>query len=346
MKELYELLNDVQMDCEKFEDCKLSEIENMRIKKKLKGKLSSVRKGKKMLKTSFAKVCACAALTLCVSGLSVAAATGVLTDAMKTLFQIDTKEKVQVANEMGFSTDDIYAESGDIKVIAESILRDSQHISVIFNIERKDGGMLDESGRKCVDVTFDDAVCLDKAGDISNFSAYGWTMEQEFNAKSIKYCKIFSCEEEMGDTIDVKLSDMFLSFGDLESPQVKIKGTWKFSIPTKYKNCSVDLAKGQKLKLGGTKLTLKKFMISPMGYHFEVNSKEKFNDKKIINQLETDGEINLYLKNGECIPLGGASAPVINEDGTWSFYITGTFDRLILLDEMDKVTVGHYEYKV
>lgn len=346
MKELYELLNDVQIDLDDYDNSKLSEVENKRIKDNLLDELASKRKGKKIKKLSFAKAGACAAFVLCVGSITVAAATGVLTGGIKSLFKIDSEKKVQVANEMGSSVG-MCAEDNGIKITAEGVLRDSQHISVVYTIERTDQSALDENGSKCVNVEFGDFECEDSSRETC-YSGEAGTMNQKFDSKSIMCYTIYNCNQKFDKTLDIKLSDIRLWFEntkEVEDSCVEIEGDWKFSIPTDFEDCSMNLANGQELEMAGQKANLEQLTISPMGYYFELTSKEEFDDNKIIQEIES-GSVNLHLKNGTIIPFDGSCGPKINKDGTWSYHINGTFDKLILFEEMDKVTVGEYEYKI
>ena len=81
-----------------------------------------------------------------------------------------------------------------------------------------------------------------------------------------------------------------------------------------------------------------------MGYSISATSMEEVHDHEMIKGI--DGQVWLYLKNGEKIPCRGTSGPVDHGDGTWSFKETGTFEKLIPLSSMDKIVIGEYEIKV
>lgn len=342
MKELYESFNDLRIDLDAYDHNQLSELENKRIKKELLHRIDAEKKEKRRWKFSYAKACACIVCVLCFGSITVAAATGALTEGLKTLFRVDSPKKEQVANEMSSSAT-LSAVNNGIQITAESVMRDSKHIGIVYTIKRTDGRALDSKKRKCLDAAFHDFDCKDTLGTECNSGEMG-TMKQTLDAKSIQCYTIFNFDVTGKKKIHITLSDLQLCFNKNEG-NVETKGSWKFVLSTDYKDCSVSLANGQTLKIANQKANLEELSISPMGYYFKIHSKAAFNSNKIISEIEKKN-IHLYLKNGKKIPLDGASAPTINDDGTWSFRINGTFDRLILLEEMDKIVVANNTFKV
>lgn len=343
MKELYELLNEVQIDLNEYDDSTLSEFENKRIKKRLFNNLSRKSQGRKIIKTQFSKVCACAAIVLCLSSISVAAATGVLTEGIKTLFHIDSMEKEKVASDMT-STAGMVSENKGYKITAESVMRDKKHICIVYAVEKSDGSSLDKTGKNCLNVDFWDFNCEDNKGNSWCAGDVG-KLDQKVETNTIRYATTFICDAKMDKKINVTLNDLRLWFEGDES-EVDIEGDWKFSIPTDYDDCSVNLAKNQKLEFVGAQANLEELTISPMGYYLSVGIKDKLDSDKIIRKMESSDYIYLQLKNGDKISLEGASSSVVNDDGTWSFRVYGTFDRLILLEEMDKAVIGEEEFEI
>ena len=340
MSKLYEVLNEVFVDLGEYQEQELSELEAKQIKKNV---LNEIRGRKKQNKTkwiAFAKACACVVLILGAGSAGIAAANGQLPEGIKNLFSIHFEKEIQVANKMGKALD-ISAQDAGIKITAEGIMRDARHVGIVYKIEKSDGSMLDQKGRKCTGAEFVEDDCEGDGGKL-------WTsgrqdcLKQEWNRYHIRYYTIFNYDEQIGKNLQITISDLKLWFG-ADMSEVDIKGNWAFDVAADCKDSSVDLAQGQKLQFGKEKATLKECSISSMGYYLEVISKENFNGNKIIKAIEANA--SLYLKNGDKIALDGSSAPVLHEDGTWSFKIIGTFDAWIMPEDLDKVTIGNYEFK-
>lgn len=340
MSRLYELLNDVSVNFEVYKEQELSELETKRIKKNVLNEIKARKKQNKTKWTTFAKACACVVLILGVGSAGIVAANGQLPEGIKNLFGIHSKKEIQIAGKMGKALD-ISAQDAGIKITAEGIMRDARHVGIVYKIEKSDGGMLDQKGRKCTGAEFVEDDCEGDGGKL-------WTsgsedcLKQEWNRYHIRYYTIFNYDEQIGNNLQITISDLKLWFGD-DPSEVDIKGNWTFDVAADCKDSSVDLAQGQKLQFGKEKATLKECSISSMGYYLEVTSQEKFNGNKIIKGVEENA--SLYLKNGDQIAFDGSSAPVLHKDGTWSFKIIGTFDAWIMPEDMDKVTIGDYEFK-
>ena len=340
MNKLYELLNEVSVDLGEYKEQKLSELETKRIKKNVLNEIKARKKQNNTKWITLVKACACVVLILGAGSAGIAAANGQLPEGIKNLFGIHSEKEIQVANQMG-KTLDITSQNAGIKITAEGIMRDARHVGIVYKIEKSDGSMLDQKGRKCTGAEFVEDNCLGTGGKL-------WTsgsqdcLKQEWNRYHIRYYTIFNYDEQIGKHLQITISNLKLWFGDDMSP-VDIQGKWTFDVMADCKDSSVDLAQEQELQFGKEKAILKECSISPMGYYLEVTSQEKFNGNKIIKGVEENA--SLYLKNGDKIAFDGSSAPVLHKDGTWSFKIIGTFDTWIMPEDLDQVTIGDYEFK-
>lgn len=341
MSKLYQLLNKVSVNTEKYGEQKLSEPETKRIKNKVLREIRNREKQNKTKWTPLLKACACTVLVLGVGGAGIAAARGQLPQEIKKLFGVHSEKEIQTANHMGKSVH-VTAKDAGIKITAEGVMRDARHVGIVYKIEKSDGSTLAKNGLKCTGAEFEESDCKSDTGTL-------WTsgsedcFAQEENRYSIKYYTIFNYGEKIGKNLLVTLSGLRLRFENNQTFYVDMEGNWSFRITADCKDSSVDFAQGQEIQVGKEKAKLKEFSVSPMGYYFEISSKEKFNGNKLIKAI--DGNVSLYLKNGDKITLDGSSAPVLREDGTWSFVIVGTFDKLILTDDLDKVVIGKYKWK-
>lgn len=336
MKNIYELLNNAEIDLNEYENQKLSDYENNKLKRKISKEIKKMNKKKFKWKTSVAAACLCTVIGL--GTVSVMAGIFPIPDSIKKVFGINSTQQLETANNMGTALN-ISDENSGYKITAIGVLRDSKHISVTYRIEKADGGPLDKDGRNCTKADFWGFDTNDswKTGEVD-------TIEQEYNPYYIEYFTTFNYDDPIGKQVEMSLSEIRLWFDHEEEASVEVNGEWKFSIPTDIEDSSINLGKGQKLKFGKNEAILDELRISPMGYYFKVNSSDEFNDNEIIKAV--DGWVSLYLKNGEKIDFDGGGGPIDNGDGTWSFRIIGTFDKLISLKDMDKIVVGNYEFLV
>ncbi len=136
--------------------------------------------------------------------------------------------------------------------------------------------------------------------------------------------------------------DECLRFGE---EKIEIDGDWHFNLPLKPKDYSVDLADHQEVSYGKTTGKLEELKISPMAYSIKVSSSDELSDNKLIKYLENTGKMVLCLKNVKQIELGGDSWVTANQDGTWTFSVSGSFKNLILPKDMEKVMIGDSRFK-
>jgi hypothetical protein len=346
MKEMYELLNNVNMNLEEYEDIKLSDIENRKTKNNVLSLINESGYAKKR-KLSFTKVCACVALIACISSITVAATSGILSTGIKNVFNIDSNKKMAIANSMGKALN-MSVKDGGIKITADGVLRDSHQICIIYTITRTDGKSFDVDGKPCTDLWFDEIEDVDSNGNSSEGGESG-IIEEESSSNSIKLFIIYRFNETIGSKVDVHMTNVYLFTDDTHTPSQTIKGNWDFSIPTDfdYEDSTVNLAKGQTLNIAGYDTQLENLAISPVGFYFSINfdSLEE-GGYEIIKNVEKSGNFTLHLKSGEIVEFNGISGPRCKDDGTISFRINGCFEEMIPLDEMDKITLCGYEFKI
>ncbi len=82
-----------------------------------------------------------------------------------------------------------------------------------------------------------------------------------------------------------------------------------------------------------------------MAYSIKISSSDELSDDGLIQYLESEGKMILCLKNGKKIELGGGSWVTDNQDSSWTFSVSGSFENLILPEDMDKVMIGDSEFR-
>lgn len=334
-KDIYEMLNEVDMKLETFSYEKLSEIENRRVKSKI---LKTIKKKPAKWKSTLVAASIC--LLVGIGGISVATAAGVLPipENFKTILGLDSNEKVNVANNMGKSLH-VADENRGYKIAVEGLVKDDTNIILVYKIEKENGGTLGEKGEICTGVNFDDA----ESSNVTN-GTLGKKIEQKYNSHSILYCTTFSAVENISKNkkLEISLKNMELSF---RKKRVEVKGKWNFEIPIDDKESFVDLAHHQMISLGTHRAQIDELKLSPIGYSVKITSKEKLNQfYKIIKMV--DGKRKLRLKNGKEIELDGGSSVIANDDGSHTFCIVGSFEKMILLKDMDQVILGEDTFSI
>ncbi len=332
MNDLYELLNNAELNLDEYDNRKLSDYETRSIKRQVSKEVRKMKKGKKYKSIVAA---ACASILLGAGSVSVLAATGVLPDAFYNMFGLDTDKKIEAANRMGTSVGDNDEENG-YRVTAEGVLRDEDHVSIVYRIEKADGSSLGKDGEVCTAVDFDSFE-----NDADWQAGMCNSVDSNKSDKYIEYFTSFTFKEGVDDSLNMTLKDMTLYFGER---QVPVEGTWKLSIPLNQDESTVEYATGQHLIAGKNEGTLEKCKISPIGFSIKIKLFDPVENNELLK--DTDGNLVLYLKNGEKVSLGGSSFPSVNDDGTWDFSIVGFFDKMILPEDIDKIVIGETEIEI
>ena len=319
-----------------YEEQNLSDYEIHKTKKKVLKEINRMNKKKLKWKTAVATACLC--LVLGLGTVSVVAGLLPIPESVKNVFGIKSTEQVESAEKMGTAINISSVDKG-YKITATGVLRDSRHVCVTYRVEKADGSTLDKKGRKCTNVDFWNFDSND-----SWMGAEVDIVNREYSPYYIDCYTIWNYIGEVDKKVEVSLGELRLWFDNEEYESIEVDGQWKFEIPTDIEDSSIDIAEGQTIKFGKNKGTLDELRISPIGYSISVTSDEEVHDNEMIKGI--DGQIWLYLKNGEKIQCGGPSGPIDNGDGTWSFREIGTFEKLIPLSSMDKVVFEDYEISI
>lgn len=332
MEDIYELLNNAEMNLEEFENQKLSDYESKIAKKKISKEIRKMKNSKKTWKKIVAATAACACVIIGMGTISVAAGWLPIPDSFKTILGINTDEELEVASKMGTSTD-VVAEDNGYKISAEGIIGDGKNMEIVFKIEKSDGSTLLDNGEVPTAVEFQ------KGNNEAQPWLHGMTgnVDGSNNANCIEYYIAFTYKDSVEDNLFISLKDMQLWVGD---EQTDISGKWEFDIPFEIQDySSVDLAAGQKFKYGNSEGTIDKLMISPIGFSVRVTTADKLSDSDFI-----DMPMEIHLNSGEVIELNGGCGPEDNEDGTWSWREDGVYGKMILLDNVESVVIGDTEF--
>ena len=336
MNTIYELLNDAKMELEDYENQNLSDYEIHALKKQISKEIKTMNKKRLRCSKSVIAACLCTVLLFGAGTAGVVAGILPIPEAIKSVFGIDSTEQEESAASMGTAINISSVDNG-YKITATGVLRDSKHVCISYRVEKEDGSILDGAGEKCTYAGFRNFKTNDSwMGSVENISNQIYTNYIDF------YMILDYFEEKNDEYAKISADGLQISFPDKDK-NIEIEGKWNFEIPVDIEYSSTDVAKGKMLKLGEEEIKLEEASISPMGLYLCFTSMVEIDD----NELAEDSLLWIYLKNGETISwrtmVGNHTE---NEDGTWTYIRSGTFEKLIPLSSMDKIVFGDYEIKI
>ncbi len=332
MENVYELLNHAKMDLEEFENQRLSDYESKAAKKQISKEIRSMKNSRRAWKKTLAAAAVFACVILGMGTVSAAAGWLPVPDSFKKIFGINTDEEIETANTMGTSTD-VVAEDNGYKISAEGIIGDGKNMAVVVKIEKSDGSPLLENGRVPAAVEFR-AANEQAVNDRDDSWSHGMmgSVDGSNHADSIEYFIVLTYRKSAGNHVLISLEDMQLLADD---GPTDISGKWELDIPFEIQDTFVNLARGQKFKYGNSEGTIDELMISPIGFSVRVTTADQLTGSDFI-----DMPMEIHLKNGEAVELGGGCGPEDNGDGTWSWRQDGIYGNMILLDNMESIVIG------
>lgn len=331
MEDIYELLNNAEMNLEEFENQKLSDYESKIAKKHILKEIRKRKNSKKTWKRTLVTAAACACAIMGMSTISVAAGWLQIPASFITILGINTDEELDAANTMGTSADAV-AEDHGYKISAEGVIGDGKHMGIIFKIEKSDGSTLLDNGKVPASVEFRGI----NNEDYSWLHARTGNVDGSNNANCIEYYITFTYRDNVKNNVFISLEDMQLW---VEDEQINVSGKWEFDIPFEVQDSSVDLATGQKFQYGNSEGTIDELMISPIGFSVRVTTTDTLSGSDFI-----DMPMEIHLKNEKVLELNGACGPDDNNNGTWSWRQDGVYESMILLDNIESVVIGDTEF--
>ena len=329
MKDIYELLNNAEMDLEEFENEKLSDYESKIAKKQISKELRKRKGSRHAWKKTLVAASVCVCVMIGMGTISAAAGWLPIPDSFKAILGINTDEELDVANAIGTSTD-VVAEDNGYKVSAEGLIGDGKNMGIVFRIEKSDGSTLLDNGEVPTDVDFERINTMNE-----DWFAVTESVDNN-NAYYMEYYIAFTYMDRIEDNIFISLKDMQLRSGN---EKLNVLGKWELDIPFEIQDSAVNLATGQKFKYGNSEGRVDELMISPIGFSVRITTKDKLSDSDFI-----EIPIEIQLKNGEVVELEGGCGPEVNDDGSWSWTEDGVYGKMILLDNVKCVVIGDTEF--
>ncbi|PFP29360.1 anti-sigma factor [Bacillus sp. AFS073361] len=323
MKDIYQLLNDINLDDNEFVEMEVNEIETARVKKALK---KAINEKKKLKSNIWKKNAVAASILVCITattfGLTFPAYAKSIPiiddifryfDNEKTVLddgskenQTKEKEKGLYVNYKKFSTAiGLAKESNGIKFTIDDAIFDGKTVTLTYSIESKQ-----ELGNV--------GVSMPKIKGMTAIGGTGSTSKIGAN----KYVGILTASN-LEDT-KLNVADIQWDIDSLKNPenQTVIKGDWKFDFSLDATNSKIQLTEGSSVEKNGVTVNIEKIIYNPMSFVVSYDQEISEMISKKWNVVDVELEIkddlgNIYSGQGN----GGF--------GTGEFYQTSkTFGKL------------------
>ncbi|WP_075980140.1 DUF4179 domain-containing protein [Bacillus massilinigeriensis] len=265
MKDIYELLNDIDIDEDEFEEMEVSELEKAKVKNTLKNSINKKRK-RKSWKKNVAVASILVGLSATTLGLTFPAYAKnipVIEDIFRffdngradTSIQGHTskdkeKEKGLYYNYKQFSNEiNLTKESNGIKITVNDAVFDGKTVSITYSIESEQ------------DLGEHAGTSLPK---IEGMNALGGT-DRTTKIDTNKYVGILTVSNLEDKTLDV--ANIKWNIDSIQNPdnQTEIKGAWNFDFSLNAVDSTMQLSDSSS-EQNGVKVSIEKISVTPMSF--------------------------------------------------------------------------------
>lgn len=307
MKDIYELLNDVDIDESEYREMEVCELEKARIKKAVKQSIKQRKKSKKW-KRKIAAAAIVTGLSAATFGLTFptyASNVPIIGDIFRFL---DNGRTGLYENYKGYSTEmNLSQESNGIKVTINDAVYDGKTISLTFSLE---------SDRDLGDDPFLEAP-LDIKGTSGSTGTYQISKVDEYQYVGLITESIF--EEEEKDHVKVKWEiDRILLPTNKD-----IKGKWNFALALDALAKDTKIS-DQSVEQNGVKISVGKVSVTPMSFTVYYNQTVSEEIRKKWHAADADIIIKDDLGNQYSGEVNGGAGDNEGYQVSWS----KTFEKL------------------
>lgn len=359
-KKMYDLLNNVDIDFDQYEEIPLSSEEKEAMKSQVLKEIGNMKDNKKRKKISWpAKrmIAAVLCMAILITGTVGASASGYLgqvSEAFKNVFHLDDKTS-KVADEEGSMIGKSAIDNG-IKITLDAIMGDSYRFALVYTIEKEDGSVFDSSMKKKMETMAFKSESM-HMGKISVFSGSEYFYDADPKDNALQYVRICVGKDKIksGMMLDIKLKDIINLGTEKKEDELLAKGEWKFNVPLKYENQSKNIASGQSIDVDGICLKLNNFSVSSLGIYLECMPDNKDIDRNTDVSdthpyrvaFEKLGSITLTFKDGKTMTCkDGVTGGFADENDKINYFTNMTYDKLIDIDQLDYVTIHGMKFDV
>lgn len=351
-KKMYELLNNVDIDFDQYEEIPLSSEENKAVKSRILKEIGNMNDNKKRKKISWpAKrmIAAVLCMVILITGTVGASASGYfgqVSEAFKNVFHLNDKTS-KVADEEGSMIGKSVTDNG-IKITLDAVLGDSYNVAFVCTIQKEDGTafehLTDDDLSNDEMIFEEEDISIDKiSGFIGESSGESYFYDADKKDHAFQYVRLSKCDQKIkkGMTANIKLKN--LRCYDNENDKLFAKGEWKFKVPLQYENQSKNIASEQTFEVDNICFKIKNLSISSVGIHFDCvtdNENVNHNPEKYMRTFDKIDTMKLTFKNGKtmiCDNFGSYASEDENDNTMYS--LTKIFDKMINMDQLDYITI-------
>ncbi|SMQ81034.1 protein of unknown function [Bacillus sp. OV166] len=297
MKDIYQLLNDINLDDNEFVEMEVNEIETARVKKALK---KAINEKKKLKSNIWKRNALVASILVCISattfGLTFPAYAKnipIIDDIFrffdnKTVHYDGSKEYQSLENENGLYTNykkfstaiGLTKESNGIKITINDAIFDGKTLTLTYSIESKQ-----ELGN--VGISLPEINGIGARSGTSGTSKIG----------TDKYVGILTVSNF--DDTNLNGADIQWNIDSLRNPEnhTEIKGAWKFEFSLNAANSKIQLTEGSSAEKNGVTVNIEKITFNPMSFAVSYNQEISEMISKKWNVMYVDLEIKDDLGN-------------------------------------------------
>ncbi|MDM5187968.1 DUF4179 domain-containing protein [Bacillus sp. DX4.1] len=281
MKDIYELLNEIEIDEKEFEEIEASEFEKEKVKRNLEQAIHKKKKTKSW-KKRIAAASILVGLSAATLGLGFPTYAGSLPIVGDIFRFLDNDRTGLYENYKGFSTEmNMTRESNGIKVTINDAIFDGRTVSVTYSIESEQ-----DLGDKPVIFGNLDAMESDGGTGSSRISKVA-------DKKYIGLATATHHNRNKKDAINIRWN-----IDSIEIPDKKkeVKGNWNFALTVKATDSKERTISGSSEK-DGVKVNMEKIAVSPMSFILYYNQEVSKNTRNEWDDVDVELEVKDDLGN-------------------------------------------------
>lgn len=163
---------------------------------------------------------------------------------------------------------------GDYALTAQAIIGDKYNVAIVYTLTRTDGGILEEG------LYF--AGHTDSIPRGSGGGTLRYELSEDGTQLQIVYAWSSTHDLRLNRLVSVCFSDLMKEEGNDGEPTLVEEGDWELQFVLRYEDTSVSVpVNNQKITdTAGTKYTIKKILLSPVGLHIEMTVQNRIGEEE------------------------------------------------------------------
>lgn len=288
-----------------------------------------------------------------------AGATGVLKTAVESFSDIfgGSAAQTEVIDKIGRPIGASDTDNG-VTITADAIIGDAYNAAIVYTIRRDDGTPLlpEDTNEKGLLMGGFGGTWLEVTGG-SHGSA--WFVDEVPGDDTIQLVQTISADVPITKRTATAEFEDLRGWDEAAGEAVTlIEGHWKFRFDVDYEDSSVTLGGGETFTQDGMTFTVDSVSVSPIAVRvaYTVDSEVQWSDAPSGREPEEDRiqsqryfenvEILLTKKDGTVIDMSSSGGGIRPDHGVTICDKGGIFDEIILLEELESISVGGIVYHI